>query len=194
MPVTIVTFASHLAGRHLECGKKRGSPIANIIVSPCAAASFFHRQSGLGAIQCLYLAFLVNAKHHGILRWTEINADHVHKLWNKIRIARQLECFVTVGLDLVFAPDAGDCGVVDSLLSRHPATAPMCLPFGFSRERRLDDLGGEICARFAATPRGHLPKSRGSVGHHALSPESASVAIDVKLLPYRKVTHAVGFE
>ncbi len=70
-------MAADLAGGHVQGGKKSRGAMPHVIVGPGAAATWLEGQPRLRTIQCLNLAFLVDAKHHGILRRIEINAHHI---------------------------------------------------------------------------------------------------------------------
>jgi len=48
------------------------------------------RQAGLGAVQCLDLALLVHAQHHGLLGRVEVQAHDVDELLLEPRVARDL--------------------------------------------------------------------------------------------------------
>jgi hypothetical protein len=55
------------------------------------AASRLDRQSGLGAVERLDLALLVNRQHHGVGWRVDIQPDNICQLGGKARIARALE-------------------------------------------------------------------------------------------------------
>ena len=65
MPMTWHALADHLAIEHAEGRKQRGRTIALVIVRHRATAALLQREPGLRAIECLDLAFLVNAQDQG---------------------------------------------------------------------------------------------------------------------------------
>lgn len=54
------------------------------------AAASFHRQTRLGAIQRLDLAFLIDRQHHGVLGRIDVEPDDLVRFLGKARILRQL--------------------------------------------------------------------------------------------------------
>ena len=56
-------FADDLAGRHVERGEQRGGAVALVVVGHGAGAALLEGQAGLGAIERLDLALLVDSKH-----------------------------------------------------------------------------------------------------------------------------------
>jgi hypothetical protein len=80
--------------------------MALVIVSHGLAAPGLDRQSRLGAVECLDLAFLVEREHHGIGRRIEIKADDVGELGLEAGIARPLEGPQRMRLQVVRPPDA----------------------------------------------------------------------------------------
>src|SRR5450759_5169282 len=95
-------------------------------------------------------------------------------------------------LDIAVTPDAGDRGMMHSLLSGHLAAAPMGLPFGLGRQRRLDDFRRKSSPRLAPATRGDLPKAVGAVLEHALPPEPAGVAVDAQFGGNPDIAPAAG--
>ena len=96
-------------------------------------------------------------------------------------------------LDPTFTPDAGDRGMMHSLLPGHLPTAPMSLAFGLRRQSRLNDFRGKSRLRLAPATCGDLPKTGGAIGEHALPPEPASVTVDAQLHGNPQVAPTVGF-
>ena len=58
------------AFQDIEGGEQGGGAVALVVVGHGGAASFLHRQTGLGATQGLDLALLVEAEHDGV-RWSD---------------------------------------------------------------------------------------------------------------------------
>src|SRR6476660_818864 len=99
------TLPDHLALEDVQRSKKSRRSVALVVVSHRAAATAFHRKARLGTVQRLDLALLVYAKHHGLSRWVEVQADHVGELLDEPRIARQLEAAHPMRLESVGVPD-----------------------------------------------------------------------------------------
>ncbi len=75
-------------------------------------APLLDRQSWLGTIECLDLAFLVDAQHQGLVWRVEIKADHIVELFDKAFVAAELEGLGQMRLEAVSIPNT---------LNRHPA-------------------------------------------------------------------------
>lgn len=106
MAVTLHVAADDCAVEYIECGKERGRTVALMVVGHGSAPSRLHGQMGLGTVERLNLAFLVDAEHHGVGRWICMKADDVLHPGRERRIARKLECAKTVRTELMGAPDA----------------------------------------------------------------------------------------
>ena len=87
-----------------ECGKQRDGAVARVVVGLGADVANAARQPGLGALQRLALALLFAAQHQRLVRWIEIEADHIPELGLERRVVRQLEGAHQMRLDLVGAP------------------------------------------------------------------------------------------
>ena len=64
------------------------------------------RQSRLGSLQYLTLAFFVATEHQRALGWIEIESDHVPELRLEILVIENLEGLCDLRLDVVGAPQA----------------------------------------------------------------------------------------
>ena len=62
------------------------------------ARPFFMRQAGLGAVERLDLALLVDRQHHGMGRRIDIEADDVAQLGHELGIVGELEAAHAVRL------------------------------------------------------------------------------------------------
>ena len=87
MPVTGITFSDDAAFGHLQRGKEGGGPVAFVIVRKGAAAAWFERQAWLSAVESLDLTLFIHAKHHGVLRRSQIDADDVGELFKEFGVA-----------------------------------------------------------------------------------------------------------
>jgi len=98
--------ADDLAFEDVQGGEQGGGAVALVIVGHGGATSFLHRQTGLGAIEGLDLALLVEAEHHSVGGWIDIEADHLFELLGEFGIVGELERAHPVGLQPVPLPDA----------------------------------------------------------------------------------------
>ena len=63
-------------------------------------------RAGLGAIERLNLALLVDRQHDGVRRWIDIEADDVAQLVDELRVVGELEPSPAVRLQPMRLPDA----------------------------------------------------------------------------------------
>jgi hypothetical protein len=96
------------AVEHVQRGEQRGGAVPLVVVGHRAGAALLHRQAGLGAVERLDLALLVDREHDGVRRRVDIEPDHVAQLLDELRIVRELELPDPVRLQAVGAPDALD--------------------------------------------------------------------------------------
>ena len=62
-----------------------------VVVGHGSGASLLHRQAGLGAVERLDLALLVDRQHDGMGRWIDVEADDVAQLVDELGVVGQLE-------------------------------------------------------------------------------------------------------
>jgi hypothetical protein len=89
--VALHAAADDLAFQDIEGGEQGGGAVALVVVGHGGATPFLHRQTGLGAIQGLDLALLVEAEHDGVGWRTDIEADHLLELLREFAIVGELE-------------------------------------------------------------------------------------------------------
>ena len=106
MAVALHVAADHRAVEHVERGEQRGGAVALVVMGHGAGAALLHRQAGLGAVERLDLALLVDAEHDGVRRRIDIEPDDVAQLGDEVRIVGELELAHAVRLKPVRAPDA----------------------------------------------------------------------------------------
>jgi hypothetical protein len=104
--VALHAAADHRPVEHAEGGEQGGGAVVLVVVRHRLAAPGLDRQSGLGAVERLDLALLVNRQHHGVGRRVDIEPDDISQLGGKVRIARPLEGAQPVRLQLVRPLDA----------------------------------------------------------------------------------------
>jgi hypothetical protein len=75
--VALVAFANDKAGSDVERGKQRGRTMPHIAVRATFRHPRHHRQDRLLAIECLDLAFLIDAEDNGSVRWGQVKPDNI---------------------------------------------------------------------------------------------------------------------
>jgi len=95
-----LTAGDRRAAEGVVCGKRRGGAMALIDMRHGCGAALVQRQSRLGAIDGLDLAFLVAAQHQGMFRRIQLQAHDIFQILNKLRIAGDLEGLHLCGLSL----------------------------------------------------------------------------------------------
>ena len=86
--VALHAAADHRAVEYAGGSEQGGGAVPLVVVRHGLAASRLDRQSGLGAVERLDLALLVNRQHHGVGRRVDIEPDDISQLGGKARIAR----------------------------------------------------------------------------------------------------------
>ena len=71
-----------------------------------AGAARLHRQSRLGAVERLDLAFFIDREHHGMVGRIDVEADNILEFVSKFRIVRQLERADAMRRELMGLKDA----------------------------------------------------------------------------------------
>src|SRR4029450_2553823 len=104
--------ADHFAIEQAQRGEQWGRAVALVVVRRGRAAPLLDRQSWLGTIECLDLAFLVDAQDQGLVWRVEIKAHHIVELFDKMFVAAELERLGQMRLEAVSIPNT---------LNRHPA-------------------------------------------------------------------------
>lgn len=91
----LVAMALHVATddgavEHIESSNKRGRAVALVVVGHGGEPPLVHGQGGLGAVERLDLAFLVDRKHDGIRRQVGVEADDVAQFVDEVRMGGEL--------------------------------------------------------------------------------------------------------
>ena len=106
MAVALHVAADDGAVEHVEGGEQGGGAVALVVVGHGAEPPLLHRQAGLGAVERLDLALLVDRQHDGMGRRVDIEPDDVAQLVDELRIVGELELPPAVRLQAVRLPDA----------------------------------------------------------------------------------------
>ena len=125
MPVALHAAPDDLAFKDIEGGEQGGGAIALIIVCHGGAAPLLHRQSGLGAVERLDLALLVDAQDHGMGRRIDVETNHILELLGEFGVVGELECAHPMRLQPVPVPDAPHRGGANPHRLGHRRCGPM---------------------------------------------------------------------
>ena len=131
--------ADHFAIEHAQRGEQCGRAVALVVVRHCPAAPLLDRQSWLGTIECLDLAFLVDAQDKGLVWRVEIKADHIVELFDKTFVAAELESLGQMRLEAVSIPNTLNRHPADALRLGHCADAPVSGASGCRVQSGLHD-------------------------------------------------------
>ena len=112
MAVALHVLPDDRSVEHGEPGEQRRRAVPLVVVG------LLHRQAGLGAVERLDLALLVDRQPHGMGRRIDLEADDIGEFLGKGRVVRKLELPPAVRADAVRLPDtlhrrgrdAGDLG------------------------------------------------------------------------------------
>lgn len=125
VPMAGITGTNHRTVQDIERGEQTRGSVALVIMGHRSTATLFHGQSGLCAVQGLDLGLLVYAKHHGLVRWVQIQSHDIGELLDELLISGQFESFHAVRLQAVRIPNPRDCGMTDSEFFGQRSRTPM---------------------------------------------------------------------
>jgi hypothetical protein len=77
-----------------------------VVVGHGSSTTLFHRQAGLGSVERLNLALLIDGQDNGMGRWIDMEADHIAQFVDEGGVVGQLELPHSVWLEPIGAPDA----------------------------------------------------------------------------------------
>ena len=106
VPMALHAAPDDLALKDVESGEQGSGAVALVVVGHGGAASFLHRQTGLGAIEGLDLALLVKTEDDGVGWRIDIEADDLLELLGEFGIVGELERAHPMRLQPVPLPDA----------------------------------------------------------------------------------------
>jgi len=138
--VALHAAADDLAVEHVQRGEQGGGAMALVVVGHGGEPTLLDRQAGLGAIEGLDLALLVERQHDGMGRRIDIETDDVSELGGKLRVVGQLEAAEAVGCQAVRPPDALHRGDADAGRPGHGGTGPVGRLAGRFTQRQGDHL------------------------------------------------------
>src|SRR5450631_3110313 len=167
VPVALHVAADDGTVEDVESGEQRGRTVTFVVMGHRSSAALLHRKTGLGAVERLDLALLIDREDDGMGGWINIEADNVAQLVNKLRVGGELELFHAVRLKAVRAPDALDGTRADIDDLRHHGGGPvgrLCWrlglgerhdTFGDVRSQRTDARGACLIVQEAVVTRLH---------------------------------------
>ena len=124
----------HLAVEHTEGGKQSGRSMADVIMRHRSTAAFLQRETGLGSVEGLDLAFFVQTQNQRLVWRIQIQPYDIAQLLNELFVAAEFEGADQVRLQVVLLPDPTDGRFTQILYLGHSPSAPM---------RRIRRLGVE---------------------------------------------------
>src|SRR6185437_15602163 len=91
MPMTRLAFGEHCTGGNVQRGKQGCRSVTDIVMGHALDITETHWQDGLSAIQCLNLAFLIDAQYQRMIGRVEIKSGNVPHLFDEERIVGELK-------------------------------------------------------------------------------------------------------
>src|SRR5450756_1545990 len=167
VPVALHVAADDGTVEDVESSEQRGGTVAFVVVGHRSSTARLHRQTGLGAVERLDLALLINREDDGMGWWIDIEAYNIAQLVDKLRVGGELELFHPVRLKAVRTPDALDGTRADIDDLRHHGRGPvgrLCWrlglgerhdAFGDVRYQRPDARGACLIVQEAVVTRLH---------------------------------------
>ena len=193
-----ISLADHLTRCHIQRREQRGRTVTLVIVRHRRAATLLHWQAGLGAVQRLDLTLLIEAEHRSVLRWIEIQPDHIAQLLFEARVIAELEGANQVRLEPMGTPHPVDEAVGRAQMPCHRPARPMRGVVRRRLCRRLDDFATQLRLRLGVlapvvrAPRAFLPYARCPLSGDTTSPTPNLVRVHPELCGNGFVRHAFG--
>ncbi len=192
--VARLALGQDLAGGNVQGGEEGGGAVADIAMRHAFDVAQSEGQEGLGALQGLGLALLVDAQDQGMVGRVEIEPDDVADLLDEEGIGGELEVLLPVGLDAERAPDALDRGLRHPGGLGHGAAGPVRGAAGGTARERLLQQPHEGVIRDGARPArpAFVVQAHEALGAEALAPPTDRLAADADPLGHRRVVQALG--
>ena len=121
------------AGGNVQGGEEGGGAVADVAVRHAFDVAQPQGQEGLGALQGLALALLVDAQDQGMVGRIQVEAHDVADLLGKEGIGGELKVLLPVGLDAEGGPEALDRGLGDPGGLGHGTAGPVRAAVGGGR-------------------------------------------------------------
>ena len=169
--VLIFGTAYDLTIKVVEGGEEGNRAMASIVMS-CgpAVAPCTKGQCRLRTFECLALTLLIAAKHKGLCRRVEIQADYIPELLLESRVVGKFECLCDVRLDIVCPPEFMHGVVAHALGFGHFPRGPLGVAFGRARGFGNDLSFGFLADRRLAPAAPGFAQPGDSAGFEAFFP------------------------
>jgi hypothetical protein len=105
-PMTVPSSTPRAGNRVVVPPPSRGQAVPLVIMRHGLTAAGLDRQTRLGAVERLDLAFFIDRRHYGMGRRVDIKPHDIGELGGKAGIARALEGAQQVRLQFVRPPEA----------------------------------------------------------------------------------------
>ena len=141
----LVAMVLHVAAddgaiEDVEGCEQRGGAVTFVVARHRPGAARLHRQSRLGAVECLVLAFLVDRENNRMGGRIDVEADDVFELLSELRVRRQLERANAMRRELVGLEDTLHRSQAHSRRFRQHSTSPVGFFSRWRSERQVDNL------------------------------------------------------
>lgn len=184
VPVARETLPNHPPVQNIERRKKRGDTVPQVVMGHGSTAPLFYGQPGLGALQGLNLALLVNTQDNGLIGRVQVQPYDISELLGETRVSGELESLGTVRLKSVSVPYPVNSGVADALGLGHGACAPVSSTWRLGLGCQFHNLGNSFRAIDAtSSPTGlYLGQGIDSAALETSPPQDHRRATDSQLL------------
>jgi hypothetical protein len=125
MPMTLHIAADHRSVEDVHGREQGRRTVPLVVVGHGSGAAFFHRQAGLGSIERLDLALLIDRQNDGVRRRIDVEPDDVAQLVDELGVPGELELPDAMRLEPMSAPDALHRADADAGRLRHGCPRPM---------------------------------------------------------------------
>ena len=182
------------AGGDVQGGEEGGGAVADVAVRHAFDVAQPQGQEGLGALQGLALALLVDAQDQGMVGWIQVEANDVADLLDEEGIGRELEVLLPMGLEVERGPEALDRGLGDPGGLGHGTAGPVRAAVGGLGLERLPDQCHDGVVRDGARPSRAVlvVEAHEALGTEALAPLADRLAADADPFRHRRIVQALG--
>lgn len=109
----------------IECREQRGGAMTHVVVGDPLDVAESHGQHGLSSVERLNLTFLVDAQHHSMIGWIQVQADDVAHLLDEEGVIGELEVALPMRLHPKQLEPALHGALRDAGMFCHRAHAPV---------------------------------------------------------------------
>ena len=194
MTMPRLALGEHLAGGHVEGGEEGGGAVTDVAMRDAFDVSEPKGQQRLGSLQRLGLALLIDAEHHRVVGWVEVESDDIVDLLDEERIGGELEVLPAMRLDIERFPDAVNRGLGHPRRVGHGTATPMRATVGrFGVERLAQQHHDFVIFDGARLSRpAFVVQAHEALGAEALAPLADRLAAGPNLFGDRLVIEPIG--